>query len=64
MQDREHRALDGYQLIPRALHQVTEPDMAAVALGVELAVDRRTIVTSPVLEIVRSPAIGCSTLNH
>lgn len=38
MLERELHALDGYQLIPRVLHQVTEPDMATVVLGREVPV--------------------------
>src|SRR5690606_24798781 len=38
MLERELRALDSYQLIPRALHQVTEPDMSTVVLGRDLLV--------------------------
>ena len=38
MHERELRALDSYQLIPRALHQVTEPDMSTVVLGRDLVV--------------------------
>lgn len=38
MNERDLRALDSYQLIPRALHQVSEPDMTTVVLGRELPV--------------------------
>lgn len=38
MSERDLLALDGYQLIPRVLHQVTEPDMATVVLGHDLEV--------------------------
>lgn len=38
MPDRDSLALDAYQLIPRVLHHVTEPDLATVILGRAAAV--------------------------
>ncbi|HZJ08155.1 MAG TPA: alpha-hydroxy-acid oxidizing protein [Trueperaceae bacterium] len=48
MPERDLAALDGYQLIPRVLHQVTEPDMATVVLGRVLSVPMLPRSTSPV----------------
>lgn len=38
MPDRDSLALDAYQLIPRVLHQVVEPDLATVLLGRDVGV--------------------------
>lgn len=65
MPDRDSLALDAYQLIPRVLHHVGEPDLATVVLGrgVDVPLLERTPVTagasnrSGVLRIVDSEAL-------
>src|SRR5690606_19978842 len=67
MPDRDSFALDSYQLIPRVLHQVLEPDLSTVVLGRDLAaplIERlpgaagTAASPSSALRIVDSEALG------
>src|SRR5690606_37877902 len=70
MPDRDSFALDSYQLIPRVLHQVLEPDLSTVVLGRDLAaplIERlpgaagTAASPSSALRIVDSEALGPGT---
>jgi len=70
MPDRDSAALDSYQLIPRVLHQVLEPDLTTVVLGRDLSVplierlpgDTGASGSQPgVLRIVDSEALRAGT---